>query len=53
MFEKDALESGEARRVEMFDYFDDGGGIVAGEASVLVHQRALKKLDAFALARRQ
>ncbi len=53
MFEKNALESGKARRIEMFDHFDDGGGIVAGEARILVHQGALKKLEAFALARRQ
>jgi cold shock CspA family protein len=53
VLEKDAFESGEAGRVEMFNDLDYGCGVVAGEARVFVHQGALEELGAFALARGQ
>lgn len=53
LFEQDALERGEAWGIEMLDHFDDGSGVIAGEAGVFIHQRALKKLDALALAGRK
>jgi len=37
----------------MVSNLDYGCSIVTGKASVFIHQRTLKKLDAFAFARRQ
>jgi hypothetical protein len=51
--EVDALEGGEARRVEVFDHLHDGGDVKAGEAGITVVQRALEEPHALPLPGRQ
>src|SRR3989442_11488656 len=52
-FEEAALERRQARRIEMLDYLDAGGGVEAAEPRISIRQRAVKELDALALQRRQ
>ncbi len=48
--EDDVLHGGQSGRVEVFDDLHEHGGVVAGEARVLVGERALEQLDPLGLA---
>ena len=48
-----SLERGQAGSVEVFDHFNDGGRVEAGQALVAVHERAVHQLDPLALLRGQ
>ena len=49
LFEHDALESSEARRVQVFDHFGDDRRIVPAQTRVAIHQGPMNQLDALPL----
>ena len=52
ILEDDALESGQARRVHVFDDLDGARRVVPGQAAVPICEGALEVLDAIAPRRR-